>query len=130
MNPQVEGKSIPAGKRFSTTCQGEMERALKRTVSCAAIVLALAIPVSMRAAEPAGEAVEATTVNGDRVLLHPNGRWEYVNAQKAAAARKVAEQFPENQGCPPGSQGSFFGFGRCIPPGDKDYNRGSLNPNR
>ena len=94
----------------------------------AVIVVGLAIPAS--AAEPAGSPIEATTAQGDRVLLHPNGRWEYVNPQKAAAARKVAEQFPENQGCPPGSQGNFFGFGRCIAPGDKDYNRGSLNPNR
>jgi len=82
------------------------------------------------AAEAGGVAIEATTVHGDRVLLHPNGRWEYVSAEKAAAARKVAEQYPENQGCPPGSQGGLFGFGRCIMPGDKDYNRGSLNPNR
>jgi hypothetical protein len=28
--------------------------------------------------------------------------------------------------CPPGSQGGFFGT-RCIPPGDKDFNRGSLS---
>jgi hypothetical protein len=94
----------------------------------ATVLLALALPAS--AAEPPNTPVEATTVTGDRVLLYPNGRWEYVNQEKAAAARKTAEQFPENQGCPPGSQGNFFGFGRCIPPGDKDYNRGSLNPNR
>jgi hypothetical protein len=74
--------------------------------------------------------IEATTTGGDKVLLHPNGRWEYLNPQKAASAREVAGQYPENQGCPPGSQGGFLGFGRCIPPGDKDYNRGSLNPNR
>lgn len=74
--------------------------------------------------------VEATTAGGDKVLLHPNGRWEYVDQKKAQQARAVAQQYPENQGCPPGSQGGLFGFGRCIPPGDKDYNRGSLNPNR
>jgi len=85
---------------------------------------------SASAAELPNAPVEATTATGDRVLLYPNGRWEYVNPQKAAEARKVAEQLPENQGCPPGSQGNFFGFGRCIQPGDKDYNRGSLNPNR
>ena len=81
-------------------------------------------------AEPVGAAVEATTAQSDRVLLHPNGRWEYVNPQKAAVARKTAEQYPENQGCPAGSQGGLLGFGRGIMPGDKDYNRGSLNPNR
>ena len=95
----------------------------------ALILLAGVIGPALGAA-PDAPPIEATTAAGDKVLLHPNGRWEYVNPQKAAAARKVAEQYPENQGCPPGSQGGFFGFGRCIPPGDKDYNRGSLNPNR
>ena len=94
----------------------------------AALAALLAAPVL--AAQTPGAAVEATTANGDKVLLHPNGRWEYVDAQKAEQARAVSQQYPENQGCPPGWQGSFFGVGRCIPPGDKDYNRGSLNPNR
>ena len=97
-------------------------------LATAALMLALAEPAV--GAEAAESPVEATTAGGEKVLLHPNGRWEYVNPQKAAAARKVAEQYPENQGCPAGSQGGWFGLGRCIMPGDKDYNRGSLNPNR
>ena len=63
---------------------------------------------------------------GDKVVLHPNGRWEFVDAKKQTEAKKVADQFPENQGCPPGWQGGALGFGRCIPPGDKDFNRGSM----
>ena len=74
----------------------------------------------------AESAVEATTSNGDKVVLHPNGRWEFVDAKKQTEAKKVADQFPENQGCPPGWQGGALGFGRCIPPGDKDFNRGSM----
>lgn len=71
--------------------------------------------------------LEATTAAGEKVLLHPNGRWEFIDAQKQAEAKKVADQFPENKGCPPGWQGGLVpGFSRCIPPGDKDYNRGSL----
>ncbi len=101
-----------------------------RSAAQATVLLWLAASGIAASAEPVGAAVEATTAQGDRVLLHPNGRWEYVNPQKAAAARKVAEQHPENQGCPAGSQGGLLGFGRCIMPGDKDYNRGSLNPNR
>ena len=95
-----------------------------------AAVLLAAASGHATAAEPGAGAIEGTTAAGEKVLLHPNGRWEYLNPQKAAAARKLAEQFPENQGCPPGSQGNLLGFGRCIAPGDKDYNRGSLNPNR
>jgi hypothetical protein len=79
------------------------------------------------AAEQPVSPIKATTVNGDQVLLHPNGRWEFVDVKKAADAKEVAKQFPENQGCPPGTQGGLFGLGRCIPIGDKDYNRGSMS---
>ena len=92
----------------------------------ATLTLALAMPATAQERAP----IEATTPSGDKVLLHPNGRWEYVDAKKADEARKVSQQYPENQGCPPGSQGRLFGVGRCVLPGDKDFNRGSLNPNR
>ena len=72
--------------------------------------------------------IDATTVSGEKVRLHPNGRWEYVDTQKAAAAKVVADQYPENQLRPQAAQGCMFGIGRCIMPGDKDYNRGTLNP--
>jgi hypothetical protein len=72
--------------------------------------------------------IDATTAAGEKVRLHPNGRWEYVDTQKAAAAKVVADQYPENQLRPQAAQGCMFGVGRCIMPGDKDYNRGTLNP--
>lgn len=91
------------------------------------LVVALAVfSAAPSFAQDARAPIEATTAAGDKVRLLPNGRWEFVDAQKAAAAREVAQTFPENQGCPPGAQGGFFGVGRCIMPGDKDYNRGSL----
>ena len=34
--------------------------------------------------------IEATTAGGDKVLLHPNGRWEFVDTKKADAAKKTA----------------------------------------
>jgi hypothetical protein len=73
-----------------------------------------------------GEILEATTASGDQVLLRPNGRWEYVDAQKAQAAKEIAQQYPENKGCPPGWRGGIMGVGRCIPPTDKDFYRGSM----
>lgn len=77
-------------------------------------------------ADAPGQELEAVTATGDKVLLHPNGRWEFVDTQKAQAAKEVAKQYPENQGCPPGWHGGLLGIGRCIPPGDKDFNRGSM----
>jgi len=95
----------------------------------------LAISLSTAAmADPAPTALdrtplEALTVNGEKVRLFPNGRWEFVDAAKAAAAQKTAAEYPENKTRPIEAQGGLFGgFGRVIMPGDKDYNRGSLNP--
>jgi hypothetical protein len=73
--------------------------------------------------------LEAVTVDGQKVRLFPNGRWEFADAAKAAEAQQLAAQYPENKTRPVEAQGGLFGgFGRVIMPGDKDYNRGSLNP--
>lgn len=73
--------------------------------------------------------LEATTVDGQKVRLFPNGRWEFTDAAKAAAAQKLAAEYPENKTRPIDSQGVVIGgVGRVVMPGDKDYNRGSLNP--
>lgn len=94
------------------------------------VSLLLALPWSAPAQGQPVEAIEATAAGGDRVRLLPNGRWEYVDAKKAAAAKVVADQYPENRLRPADAQGCLFGIGRCIMPGDKDYNRGTLNPGK
>jgi hypothetical protein len=83
-------------------------------------------PIAVQA--QAAAAIEATTAAGEKVRLLPNGRWEYLDAQKAAAAKAVADQYPENKLRPMDAQGCLLGVGRCVMPGDKDYNRGTLNP--
>lgn len=72
--------------------------------------------------------LEALTVNGEKVRLFPNGRWEFVDAARAAQAQQLSAQYPENKTRPLEAQGGLFGVGRVVMPGDKDYNRGSLNP--
>ena len=80
--------------------------------------------------------IETTTPAGDRILLYPDGRWEYADPAKRAASPKPAPPAaatpaaatPVAAGaCPPGSQGRLFGVGGCVVPGDRDYNRGSLS---
>ena len=96
--------------------------------------------------------IETTTPGGDRILLYPDGRWEYADPAKRAATPKPpppAAATPQSAGaapaatgatpvaanttptgtgaCPPDTQGHLFWLGRCVPPGDKDYNRGSLS---
>ena len=94
-------------------------------IAVASLLLALFVPAAQARG---GEMIEATTATGEKVRLLPNGRWEYVDVQKAAAAKTVADQYPENQLRPQAAQGCLFGIGRCIMPGDKEYNRGTLNP--
>ncbi len=90
-----------------------------------ALWAALCLALSAHAEQP--QPLQATTVQGDAVVLQPNGRWHFVDRDKAAAAEKIAREFPENQGCPSGMQGGFFGLGRCISNNDKEFNRGSLS---
>lgn len=98
---------------------------MKKTIVCSlSLVLLIALPAL---ADDTPSDIRAVTPSGDQVVLHPNGRWEFVDTKKAAEAKEVAKQFPENQGCPPGTQGGLLGYGRCIPIGDKDYNRGSMS---
>ena len=87
---------------------------------CGAI---LALCASAALAQDAG--IEALTASGEKVRLFANGRWEYVDQKKAEVQRRAgdAELARERS-----SQGGFLGFGRRIYEGDKDYNRGSLNP--
>lgn len=97
-------------------------------VVVSALILALAAGASL-AAELERTPLEAVTVDGQKVKLFPNGRWIFVDAAKAAEAQQLAAQYPENKTRPIEAQGGLFGgFGRTIMPGDKDYNRGSLNP--
>ncbi len=77
------------------------------------------------AAEPAP--LEATTAGGDRVRLFPNGRWEFIDARKAEAARPAVQAYDkQHDDAKSAEQGGLFGFGRKVAPGDPDYNRGSL----
>ncbi len=97
--------------------------------ACLAAIAALSLLLLAPAVQAqGGETLEATTASGEKVRLLPNGRWEYVDTQKAVAAKVVADQYPENKLRPMDAQGCLFGVGRCIMPGDKDYNRGTLNP--
>lgn len=98
-----------------------------KTALCAVFLL-LAAGLAV-AAELDRTPLEAVTASGEKVRLFPNGRWEFVDAAKATAAQQQAAQYPENKTRPVEAQGGLFGgVGRTIMPGDKDYNRGSLNP--
>jgi len=93
-------------------------------VGRAAVVVAALLLAAAAGAQTG--AIEATTSGGEKVRLLPDGRWEYVDPKKAEPQRKAREAVTERERS---AQGGWFG-GRKIYEGDKDYNRGSLNPNR
>lgn len=89
------------------------------------LVLGVSLILSMGTALAQEQAIEAVTANGEKVRLFGNGRWEFANEQKAVAQRQAVEADLARERS---SQGGFFGMGRRLYEGDKDYNRGSLNP--
>jgi len=96
---------------------------------CPVILLLIALPALAQQKLD----VEATTTGGQKVILHPDGHWDFADGPQPAVESKPAQPTTTqsaSQGCPPGWQGGLLGFGRCIPPGDKDYNRGTLNPSK
>ncbi|HKO87337.1 MAG TPA: hypothetical protein VJU83_02355 [Burkholderiales bacterium] len=90
------------------------------------LIIAVCCAALSLAAHSAEQPLEATTSAGEKVRLLPNGRWEYVDQAKQTEAKKVFDTYRENRD--PDAQGGLAGFGRTIKPGDKDYNRGTLNP--
>jgi hypothetical protein len=89
----------------------------------AALVLGLLFAAFAGAQAP----LEATTAKGEKVKLFPDGRWEYADPVKAEPQRKAREAETERERA---AQGGWFGVGRKVYEGDKDYNRGTLNPAR
>lgn len=83
---------------------------------------------SAHAAREEADDIQAKTPEGDEVVLHANGYWEFKDAQKAAAANIKVEQFERSNSCPLGMRPSFLGIGRCIAYDDPLLKRGSLKP--
>lgn len=92
---------------------------------CLASCLLGLLLASVAHAESSSEDITAKTASGDEVILHPNGYWEYVDADKAAVAKTKVEAIAREEGCPKGTRAGFFGVGRCIPNGDPALKQGS-----
>jgi hypothetical protein len=112
---------------------------MARLRSC--VLAACVVTIANNAQAAAETPLEATTEDGRKVILHPDGRWEFgpSDAARAPAANQAA---PAKAAAPAAGgtasaatpsddrycQGGLFGVGRRICPGDPGYNRGSLNP--
>jgi hypothetical protein len=90
------------------------------------IVLCLSSSYAFAAKEEADD-IQAKTPEGDEVILHSNGYWEFKDAKKAAVAKVKVEEFEHSNGCPIGMRPSFLGMGRCISYDDPLLKRGSLS---
>ena len=79
------------------------------------------------AAQSADDDIQAKTAEGDEVILHSNGYWEFKDDKKAEVAKAKVEQFERSNSCPLGMRPSFLGIGRCIAYDDPILKRGSLS---
>lgn len=93
---------------------------------CVLICASMWLPLSY-AATTADDDIRAKTANGDEVVLHSNGYWEFTDSKKAAEAKVKVEQFERDNSCPIGMRPSFLGMGRCISFDDPILKRGSLS---
>jgi hypothetical protein len=98
-----------------------------RYLGCLAYFACLNFTNLAQATDVVSEDIVAKTNNGDEVILHPNGYWEFVDSDKAAAAKTKVEAIAREEGCPRGTRASFFGLGRCIANDDPVLKRGSLS---
>lgn len=89
------------------------------------LLFSLCLSVHAYATEASAEDIVAKTADGDEVILHNNGYWEYVDKKKAEIARVKVEAIAREEGCPKGTRASFFGFGRCISNDDPALKQGS-----
>ncbi len=90
-------------------------------------ILLLLLPQIVFATQTADDDIQAQTPEGDEVILHSNGYWEFKDAKKAAVAKVKVEEFERSNGCPIGMRPSFLGMGRCISYDDPILKRGSLS---
>lgn len=91
------------------------------------ILLIALLPMVAFAAKEEADDIQAKTANGDEVVLHSNGYWEFKDAKKAEEAKVKVEQFERSNSCPLGMRPSFLGLGRCIAFDDPILKRGSLS---
>jgi len=91
------------------------------------IMLLCFIAGSAKATSSQPDDIQAKTPEGDEVILHANGYWEFKDAKKAEVAKVKVEEFERSNGCPLGMRPSFLGMGRCIAYDDPILKRGSLS---
>jgi hypothetical protein len=91
------------------------------------VLLIALLPAVAFAAKEEADDIQAKTANGDEVVLHSNGYWEFKDAKKAEEAKVKVEQFERSNSCPLGMRPSFLGIGRCIAFDDPILKRGSLS---
>lgn len=91
------------------------------------VIFMFLLPMLAFAAKEEADDIHAKTAEGDEVVLHSNGYWEFKDAKKAEEAKVKVEQFERSNSCPLGMRPSFLGLGRCIAFDDPILKRGSLS---
>ncbi|HZV62886.1 MAG TPA: hypothetical protein VFF75_10745 [Methylophilaceae bacterium] len=77
----------------------------------------LLIATAMAEEVPAG--IQAVTSSGDAVVLHPNGRWEFVDARRLLKPRRSLSSFQKTRAALPVCKVAFWVTAAAFPRGTR-----------
>lgn len=89
----------------------------KKLILIQSVVAFIAVVAPAYAAEPTTK-MDAVTDTGEKVVLFPDGHWEYVDQQKAAVVKQEIQQKKMDADCPPEAREGLFG---CLLQNDKAH---------
>lgn len=81
---------------------------LKKLIIIQCVIALIAVAAQVYAAESTSK-MDAVTDTGEKVVLFPDGHWEYVDQQKAAVVKQEIQQKKMDADCPPEAREGLFG---------------------
>ena len=90
----------------------------KKLLTTRLLMLCFLASVCLLATAAESNKIDAVTDTGEKVILFPDGHWEFVDQQKAAAAKQEIQQKKIDADCPPDARDGLFG---CLLQGDKGH---------
>ncbi|MFM9834642.1 MAG: hypothetical protein ACKVOA_00895 [Methylophilaceae bacterium] len=90
---------------------------LKKFILFQCVIALIAVAIPVYAAESTTK-MDAVTDAGEKVVLFPDGHWEYVDQQKAAVVKREIQQKKRDADCPPEAREGLFG---CLLQNDKAH---------
>ena len=88
---------------------------MRRFYTLVVCAVLFSLSLSASAIEPSTEDIVAKTADGEEVILHPNGYWEYVDKKKAEVARVKVEAMRVKKVALRALEPAFLALGVVLP---------------